>query len=256
MGRRRLDVQPPSLYRRMERFSGGNQQKAVLARWLRTEPRVLLLDEPTQGVDVGAKASIYRHVRDGRRSAATAVLVASSDAAELAHLCDRVLVFRSGTVATELRGAALTEERLIAETFGTTSHRRTMLVKREPIRVKVIRDDRREADADGAPDAAVPTPKLDRAAAAHRRCSGRVRELLGRLPTGGRRTMKIDERDRHGDPPDRAQEAADHPTTTAVVDERVKRPKKRDQSLRHAPLTDPLADVLTRATSASSTCTA
>jgi ABC-type multidrug transport system ATPase subunit len=104
------------------------------------EPRVLLLDEPTQGVDVGAKASIYRHVSDLAERGA-AVLVASSDAAELVHLCDRVLVLRSGTVATELRGARLTEERLIAETLGRTSHRRNMLVKREPVRAVVIRDD-------------------------------------------------------------------------------------------------------------------
>lgn len=136
----RLEVQPPLLDRRMEKFSGGNQQKAVLARWLRTEPRVLLLDEPTQGVDVGAKASIYRQVRTAA-DGGMAVLVASSDAEELVHLCDRVLVFRSGTVAVELRGSSLTEERLIAETLGATSHRKNMRVGREPIRVKVIRDD-------------------------------------------------------------------------------------------------------------------
>ncbi len=136
----RLEVQPLLLDRRMEKFSGGNQQKAVLARWLRTEPRVLLLDEPTQGVDVGAKAAIYRQVRDAAERG-VAVLVASSDAEELVHLCDRVLVFRSGSVAAELRGSALTEERLIAETLGATSHRRNMRVGREPIRVKVIRED-------------------------------------------------------------------------------------------------------------------
>ena len=136
----RLDVQPRLLDRRMEKFSGGNQQKAVLARWLRTEPKVLLLDEPTQGVDVGAKASIYQQIRE-TADEATAVLVASSDAEELVHLCDRVLVFRSGAVAVELRGNTLTEERLIAETLGATSHRKNMRVGREPIRVKVIRSD-------------------------------------------------------------------------------------------------------------------
>lgn len=136
----RLDVQPPKLDRKMEKFSGGNQQKAVLARWLRTAPRVLLLDEPTQGVDVGAKASIYRQIRDAA-SDGMAVLVASSDAEELVHLCDRVLVFRSGAVAIELRGNTLTEERLVAETLGATSHRKNMRVGREPIDVKVIRDD-------------------------------------------------------------------------------------------------------------------
>ena len=136
----RLDVQPPLLDRRMEKFSGGNQQKAMLARWLRTEPKVLLLDEPTQGVDVGAKASIYQQVRSAA-SDGMAVLVASSDAEELVHLCDRVLVFRSGSIAVELRGNTLSEERLIAETLGATSHRKNMRVGREPIRVSVIRDD-------------------------------------------------------------------------------------------------------------------
>jgi len=144
----RLEVQPPLLDRRMEKFSGGNQQKAVLARWLRTEPDVLLLDEPTQGVDVGAKAAIYRHVREAADDG-MAVLVASSDAEELVHLCDRVLVFRSGNVAVELRGNTLTEDRLVAETLGATSHRKNMRVGREPIRVKVIRSE---------PDAPDPMP--------------------------------------------------------------------------------------------------
>lgn len=142
----RLDVQPMLLDRRMEKFSGGNQQKAVLARWLRTEPVVLLLDEPTQGVDVGAKAAIYQHVREAADDG-MAVLVASSDAEELVHLCDRVLVFRSGNVAVELRGNTLTEDRLVAETLGATSHRKNMRVGREPIRVAVIR-----SDPDAPPD--------------------------------------------------------------------------------------------------------
>lgn len=135
-----LDVQPPLLDRRMEKFSGGNQQKAVLARWLRTDPRVLLLDEPTQGVDVGAKAAIYARIADAAAQG-MAVLVASSDAEELTHLCDRVLVMRAGSISTELAGSSLTEERLVAETLGSTSNRKRMRTSREPIRVTVIRDD-------------------------------------------------------------------------------------------------------------------
>jgi ribose transport system ATP-binding protein len=135
----RLDVQPPALTRRMEKFSGGNQQKAVLARWMRTDPMVLLLDEPTQGVDVGAKAEIYRQIVEAA-AGGMGVLVASSDAEELVHLCDRVLVMRSGAVAVELRGSTLTEERLIAETLGATSHRKAMRSSHEPIAVKVIRN--------------------------------------------------------------------------------------------------------------------
>ena len=161
----RLDVQPPLLDRRMEKFSGGNQQKAVLARWLRTDPRVLLLDEPTQGVDIGAKAAIYRHIRTAAEDG-MAVLVASSDAEELVHLCDRVLVFRSGSVAVELRRRQLTEERLVAETLGATSHRKSMRIGREPIRVKVIRGDI-EAPVEAAGDR--------RRAAAGRRDAGAER---------------------------------------------------------------------------------
>lgn len=166
----RLQVQPPLLDRRMEKFSGGNQQKAVLARWLRTDPKVLLLDEPTQGVDVGAKAAIYQQVRDSAR-AGRAVLVASSDAEELVHLCDRVLVFRSGSVAVELRGATLSEERLIAETLGATSHRKNMRVGREPVSVKVIR-----SDDDVAPTA-LPTVEAPAQAAAPTPTSGRFARL-------------------------------------------------------------------------------
>lgn len=139
----RLDVQPPILGRRMEKFSGGNQQKAVLARWLRTEPKVLLLDEPTQGVDVGAKASIYAQITEAA-SRGLGVVIASSDAEELVHLCHRVLIMRSGAVAAELVGPSLNEERLIAETLGATSHRKNMRTNLDPITFEVIRD-RRDA---------------------------------------------------------------------------------------------------------------
>jgi ribose transport system ATP-binding protein len=135
-----LEVQPPLLDRRMEKFSGGNQQKAVLARWLRTDPKVLLLDEPTQGVDVGAKASIYNRIAAAAQNG-MAVLVASSDAEELTHLCDRVLVMRAGTVTAELSGDLLTEERLVAETLRTTSNRKMMRASRERITFTVIRED-------------------------------------------------------------------------------------------------------------------
>ncbi len=134
----RLDVQPPIIGRRMEKFSGGNQQKAVLARWLRMEPRVLLLDEPTQGVDVGAKAGIYRTISEAAEKG-MAVLVTSSDAEELVHICDRVFVLRGGMVAAELTDATLTEDRVVAEMLGSTSSRKTMKVRQRPTGPKVIR---------------------------------------------------------------------------------------------------------------------
>ena len=84
-------------------LSGGNQQKVVLAKWLRMRPRVLLLDEPTQGVDVHARAIIHRLARDAADNGA-AVIIASSDDEELCECCDRVLVIRDGRIAGELRG--------------------------------------------------------------------------------------------------------------------------------------------------------
>jgi ABC-type sugar transport system ATPase subunit len=97
-----IDVLPDSL-------SGGNQQKVVLAKWLVTSPRVLLLDEPTKGVDVGAKFEIHEIVR---RQAAQglACLVVSSDLPEVLALCDRIVVMREGRVQGEMPGAGATEE--------------------------------------------------------------------------------------------------------------------------------------------------
>jgi ribose transport system ATP-binding protein len=116
----RLGVKTPSLRQRAKNLSGGNQQKIVLAKWLRTSPKVLLLDEPSQGVDVGAKAALYGLI--GRSAAAgAAVLVSSSDTEELVALCDRVLVMRDGQVATEVAGADLTEEALLAESLSAST---------------------------------------------------------------------------------------------------------------------------------------
>jgi ribose transport system ATP-binding protein len=95
-------------------LSGGNQQKVVLARWLRREPRILLLDEPTQGVDVGARAEIYELIHR-TVTAGAAALVASSDFEELARTCDRVIVLRKGRVTAELRDGDLDAGRIARE---------------------------------------------------------------------------------------------------------------------------------------------
>jgi ribose transport system ATP-binding protein len=113
----RVELSPPEPERPLELFSGGNQQKIVIARWLRTDPGVLLLDEPTQGVDVGAKAAIYGLVAQAARNGA-AVVVASSDERELAALCDRVLVMRDGAIAAEVGRDDLSEETLVSENLG------------------------------------------------------------------------------------------------------------------------------------------
>jgi ribose transport system ATP-binding protein len=98
-----LDVRPPEPDAPFASLSGGNQQKIVLAKWLRVRPRVLLLDEPTQGVDVHAKAIIHQLAREAA-SRGAAVIIASSDDDELCECCDRVLVIRDGRIAGELRG--------------------------------------------------------------------------------------------------------------------------------------------------------
>jgi ribose transport system ATP-binding protein len=104
-------VKAASLEAPFTSMSGGNQQKVILARWLRSRPRVLLLDEPTQGVDVGARAEIWQLVRQAVGDGATA-LVVSSDMEELPRVCDRVIVIRGGRIATELSGPDLNEDQL------------------------------------------------------------------------------------------------------------------------------------------------
>jgi ribose transport system ATP-binding protein len=112
----KLDVRPPDPNRMIATLSGGNQQKVVIARWLRQSPQVLILDEPTQGVDVGAKADIHALV-DEAASEGAAVIVASTESEELARLCDRVLVLRAGRIAVELTGDQVTTERITAATL-------------------------------------------------------------------------------------------------------------------------------------------
>jgi ribose transport system ATP-binding protein len=94
-------------------LSGGNQQKALLARLLAIEPQVLILDEPTRGVDVGAKSEIYRLI-DELAQQGVAILVISSEMPEMVGISDRVLVMREGAIAGELRGAAITQEAIVS----------------------------------------------------------------------------------------------------------------------------------------------
>ena len=107
----RLDVRPARAEAIFALLSGGNQQKVVLAKWLRRRPRVLLLDEPSQGVDVGAKAVIHALAREVAQDGAS-VVIASSDDAELCDTCDRVLVMRDGRFVAEVTGERLTTEEL------------------------------------------------------------------------------------------------------------------------------------------------
>lgn len=113
---------PQALFSSM---SGGNQQKVVIARWLQREPRLILLDEPTQGVDVMSRADIYRTIRTSARSGA-GVIVASSDPSELLALCDRILILARGRVTQEVRAADYDIDGLTALVLREPSTRRTI----------------------------------------------------------------------------------------------------------------------------------
>jgi rhamnose transport system ATP-binding protein len=101
----------------MTMLSGGNQQKVVLAKWLATDPAVLIVDEPTRGIDVGTKAEVHRLLSD-LASRGLAVLMISSDLPEVIGMADRVLVMREGRLVTEIERADATEERVLAAATG------------------------------------------------------------------------------------------------------------------------------------------
>lgn len=93
-------------------LSGGNQQKSIVARWLLTRPKVLLLDDPTRGIDVGAKAELY-HLMDKLCRDGLGIIVTSSELPELLTLCDRILVLCEGHMTGQLSREEATEERIM-----------------------------------------------------------------------------------------------------------------------------------------------
>jgi len=112
-----FDVRPNQPRMPYGSLSGGNQQKALLAKWLQTRPSILLLHEPTQGVDVGARQQIFELMRAAAAGGAC-VVCASSDYEQLAAVCDRVLVFGRGRVARELVGGDVTKDRIIEQSYA------------------------------------------------------------------------------------------------------------------------------------------
>jgi ribose transport system ATP-binding protein len=113
---REYDVRPARADVDLRALSGGNQQKVLLAKWLQSTPQVILLHEPTLGVDIGSRAQIYSIVRAAARAGA-AVLIASSEYEDLANICDRIVVLNRGRRVTELTGAQLTEEAILRGCF-------------------------------------------------------------------------------------------------------------------------------------------
>ena len=108
----RVDVRVTSHDQEVQFLSGGNQQKVVLAKWLETEPAAIIFDEPTRGIDVGARFEIYQLMRRLTDSG-VAILMISSDLPEILGMSDRILVMHDGAIAGELSRAAATEESII-----------------------------------------------------------------------------------------------------------------------------------------------
>ena len=116
--RRRLSIVAPPPDRAITTLSGGNQQKVLLARWLALEPRVLLLNDPTRGVDQRTRETLYQVFRDLARNEGMALVVLSTEIEELLRLCSRVLVFREQHVVARLAGASISQDKVIAAMFG------------------------------------------------------------------------------------------------------------------------------------------
>jgi ribose transport system ATP-binding protein len=117
----KLTIRTSSMDAVVESLSGGNQQKVVMGKWLRTDPAILLLDEPTQGVDVGAQAELHRLMRGVADSSGSAVVLCSSDERELSHVCDRVIVLCDGMVTAELAGDQLVSKRIAQQSLRTSA---------------------------------------------------------------------------------------------------------------------------------------
>jgi rhamnose transport system ATP-binding protein len=116
----RFAIKASSIDAAVETLSGGNQQKVALARWLATEPRVLILDEPTQGVDVGAKSEIHALIAD-LASRGLAIILISSELPEILGMSDRIAVMHAGTIIATLDRTAATQERLLTLALGHIS---------------------------------------------------------------------------------------------------------------------------------------
>lgn len=118
-----FDVRPRDPLRKLSELSGGNQQKVLMAKWLASQPRVVLLDEPTRGVDVGSRHDILQKIRTSAIRDGLSVLCASSEPDQLVDLCDRVLVMGGGRIVHELRRSELTKDRIVERCYSAAAAR-------------------------------------------------------------------------------------------------------------------------------------
>ena len=108
-----MQIKCASIEQNITELSGGNQQKVLVGKWMCTEPEVFIFDEPTRGIDVGAKSEIYKIMRD-LSNAGKAIIMVSSELPEILAVCDRIAVFHTGTIADILEGATATEEQILS----------------------------------------------------------------------------------------------------------------------------------------------
>lgn len=109
---RKYQVHPQSVSLQFGQLSGGNQQKVLLAKWIQEDPKLLILHEPTQGIDIGARQAIYQFIEDSVKRTGTSVICSSSDYEQLEQICDRVLILVDGRIVKELVGAQISKARI------------------------------------------------------------------------------------------------------------------------------------------------
>ena len=120
---KRLSVKTASLRRKITTLSGGNQQKVLIARVLSIQPDIIIMDEPTRGIDVGAKAEIFEILRKLREEEGKSIIIISSELEEIQAECDRILVMFRGKLQAELRDGEITKNNILDAAFGTDAHR-------------------------------------------------------------------------------------------------------------------------------------
>ena len=124
--RQRLSIRASSVNVEVEKLSGGNQQKVMLSKWLNTSPKMLILDEPTRGIDVGAKAEVHHMIND-LAAQGLAVILISSDLPEVLAMSDRILVMREGRQMGIFERADATQEKVMTAAMGQNNKEREVV---------------------------------------------------------------------------------------------------------------------------------
>ena len=127
-----FNIVTPSVLKKVLNLSGGNQQKCLLALWMGIQPRVIILDEPTRGVDVGARVDIYQKIREYAEQG-TGIIIISSDLPELIGMCDRIIVMHQGRISGEVDREHFSEETILSYAAGLTGNQNNIAVRKESV---------------------------------------------------------------------------------------------------------------------------